>query len=221
MPDLPGLGWKMTKSPKWNTLIQIAASGLEGRAALATLTRREWSLYFSYLRQTPGQSAPSLFDIDVLEGFYNAQSGPLNSFFFRDQFYNTVTNGFIATGDGVTTAFQAQRFLVAGSGETGSGTSYAEPVFAFDTRSSFTYGAYTRPAGISPQAYLNASPTSASFNTETGIITFGSAPGAGVSITATFSYGFRSRFTDDSIDFKNIFGYYNSLDSLKIYQTRV
>lgn len=222
LPDLGGLSWGMKKTPKFNTLIQTTASGLEARQAEMTLTRREWELQFGYLRQTPGQSAPSKFEMEVLEGFYLAQFGPALTFFFRDQFFNTVTAGFIATADGSKTSWQAQRFLVAGSGETGSGTSYPEPVFCFDTRSSYTYGPYTRPAGVSPQLFDNGSPIASSFAAETGIITAtGGAPTTGHSLTATFSYGFRTRFSEDSVDFDNVFGSYNEMKSLRILQVRV
>jgi uncharacterized protein (TIGR02217 family) len=219
--DLPGLSWGQKRTPKFNTLVQTSASGLEARLAEMTITRRVWELIYGYLRQTPSQT-PTQFEMEQMEGFYNNQYGPLLTFLFRDQFFNTVTNGFIATGDGSTTAFQAIRFMVAGSGETGSGTSYQEPVFCFDTRSAYTYGAYTRPAGVTPQAYVSGSPVSASFNNETGIITLASASGtSGHPITATFSYGFRARFSEDNIDFDNVFAWYNSLKSLKIFETRV
>jgi hypothetical protein len=217
-PDLGGLAWTRKFTPSFNTLIQTSASGLEARAALMQLTRYAWELpYDGYLRQ----GAPH-YELETLQGFYANQFGPALSFFFRDQYGNTVTAGFIATADGIASSWQAQRFLVAGSGETGSGTSYAEPVFCFDTRGSYTYGGYVRPAGVSAQLFDNASAISANFATETGIITaMGGAPTAGHTITATFSYGFRCRFSEDSIDFENILGSYNQLKSLKILETRV
>ena len=230
MPDIAGLGWGQKVTPALNTLIQTSASGLEARQAEMTLTRRTWDLIFETLRQGLQQdlrgnalavASVTQQAVEQLQGFYLNQLGPLSTFFFRDQFFNSVTNGFIATGDGSTTAFQAQRYMLAGSAETGSGPTYAEPVFCFDTRGSYTYGPYTRSAGLSPQAYVNGSPTSATFNTETGVISFGSAPGATLPITATFSYGFRCRFSEDSIDFENLFGSYGKMDSLKIIETRV
>ena len=282
----------MKVSPKFNTLIQTSASGLEARQALMTLTRREWDLNWSRLCQSlqqdlrGNQLSVTQFAVEQLQGFYLNQFGPLSSFFFRDQFQNTVTAGFITTvqnpvsttgtassgsliltvasaagiflgwrpvGSGiqagtvvsainglvitlslVTTAplsstaltfydvtFQAQRFMVAGSAETGSGPSYAEPVFCFDQRASYTYAPYIRSAGLSPQLYDGSSPVAANFDPETGLITLtGSPVTAGHSMFATFSYGFRCRFSDDSIDFDNIFAFLHEAQSIKIIETR-
>lgn len=226
--DIQGLEWTMKKTPHFSTLIETSASGLEARQAEMLLTRREWSLSYATLQQTlqqdlrGNQLSVTQHAVDALEGFYIGQLGPLTSFFFRDQFFNTVIQGFIATGDGTTTSFQAQRFMVAGSAEAGSGSSVPEPVFCFDQRGSYSYGPYTRGAGLSPQAYVSGSPVSAMFNPETGVITLASASGtSGHPITATFSYGFRVRFSEDSIDFDNVFSYLHELKALKLISTRV
>ena len=206
-PDLPGFAWGRTRTPKLNTLIQTSASGLEARQALQTLSRREWKLDFNYLREgTPW------FDVESLEGFYLSQLGPLNTLLFRDQYQNTCTGQFIATGDGSTTTFQLQRTVQG----------YTEPVFAVDTRGAHTYGPYTRPAAVTPQAYVSGLPVSATFATETGVLTLATASGtSGNPITATFSYGFRVRFEDDSIDFDNLWAAVNEMKQLKLIQTRI
>lgn len=206
-PDLPGFAWGRTRSPKLNTLIQTSASGLEARQALQTLARREWKLIFNYLREgTPW------FDVETLEGLYLAQTGPLSTMLFRDQYQNACVGQSIATGDGSTVTYQLQRTIQG----------YDEPVFVLDTRGSATYGPYTRPAALTPQAYVSGSPVSATFANETGIMTLASASGtSGNPITATFSYGFRVRFEDDSIDFDNLWGAVNEMKELKLIQTRV
>jgi len=210
-PDLPGFTWTRKRAVNQNTLIQTSASGLEARSALMVLPRYEWTLPYSYLREgTPW------FDVENLEGTYLAQQGPLVTMFFRDQFQNSVTGQFIGTGDGTTTAFQAVRTIQGGDGQA-----YQDPVFGFDTRGSYSYGPYTRPAALTPQAYDNGSPVSATFTTETGVITYGSAPALGHNLTATFSYVFRVRFSDDNMQFDNVFNAWNTMEGLKLIQTRV
>ena len=134
---------------------------------------------------------------------------------FRDQFQNACTGQFIATGDGTTTAYQLQRTIEG----------YNEPVFVLDTRGSAAYGPYTRPAALMQQCYVNGVARAASFANETGIMTLTSATSptstAGLPITATFSYGFRVRFEDDSIDFDNLWSAVNEMKELKLIQTRV
>jgi hypothetical protein len=228
LPDLAGFSWTRKRASRWNTLVQTAASGLETRAALMTIPRREWTLPYAYLRE----NAP-YYEVEQLEGFFDNQYGDLLTFFFRDQYENTVTGGYIATGDGVSTSFQGIRFLAAGSIEPGSGVSYSEPVFCFDTRAVYRYPvggsgtqyAYTRPVAVSPQAYVDTgsgpSPTAATFVNETGVITFGAAPANLSTITADFSYGFRVRFSEDSFEIDNVQGSWNTNDQLKIIETRV
>lgn len=218
-PDLPGFTWGRKRATNWNTLIQTSASGLEARAALMLLARYEWTLKYNYLREAEApewDNNTPYYEVEAIEGSYRNSQGPLSTWLFRDQYQNSVTNQFIAYGDGTTTGFQAQVTLQGGNGQP-----YNEPVFALDTRGSYTYGPYTRPAALTPQAYINSSATSATFNTETGVITFGSAPASGATITATFSYAFRVRFSDDSIEMTNEFSIWNSLDGLKLLQTRV
>lgn len=205
-PDFPGFAWGRTRTSKLNTLIQTAASGLEARMALQTLVKREWSLDFNYLREgTPW------FDVETLEGFYCSLLGPLGTCFLRDQHQHQVAAQFIATGDGSTTAFQLVRTIQG----------FTEPVFCVDTRGSATYGPYTRPAAVTPQAFVSGSPVTASFAAETGVMTLSSAAGtSGNPITATFSYGFRVRFEDD-LEFDNVLAAWNEMKSLKLISTRI
>ena len=177
-----------------------------------TYPRWQWELVYSgYIRE-----GSPWFDFENLNGFYLAQYGPLSSLLFRDQLDNQVTGQFIATGDGVTTAFQLVRTF----------NGFNEPIYVVDTRGAITYGPYTQPAALTPQAYDNGSPITANFSLETGILTTGTllSPvpiSAGHILTATFSFGFRVRFVDDELDFKNVFNTYWQLDSLKLIETRV
>jgi uncharacterized protein (TIGR02217 family) len=46
-------------------------------------------------------------------------------------------------------------------------------------------------------------PETYSVDPNTGLVTFSTAPGSGLIITANYSYYFRCRFTDDSYAFEN------------------
>jgi|SRR5277367_5432194 len=214
-PDLGGFTWGRTRIIHQTTLIQTAASGLEGRAALQFLPRYEWTLPYGYLREYI-----PYFEVEAIEGMYMAMSGPLSTMLFRDQYQNKVIGQFIAYGDGQTKLYQAVRDVQGGNGQ-----SFQAPLFAFDTRAIYTYGAYTRPAAISAQAYLNGptNPVPATFNTESGVIAFdkGTVPGQGDTITADFCYAFRVRFAEDTLEILNELGSWNKADAIKLIETRV
>jgi uncharacterized protein (TIGR02217 family) len=50
---------------------------------------------------------------------------------------------------------------------------------------------------------ITQSPASYGVDPNTGLVTFETAPGSGLIITADFSYYFRCRFVDDSYAFEN------------------
>lgn len=205
LPDLAGIGWTRTRGASFKTLISEAASGLEARSALQSLPRWKWELPYSYIR-----TGTPYFDFEKLFGFFMQQYGSLTSFFIRDQFDNSVTGQSIATGNGVTVAFQLQRTMQG----------YTEPIFGVDTRGSATYGPYTRPAALTPQAYVNGLPVTATFANDTGVMTLATAAGtSGQPITADFSYPFRVRFADDHLDVKGVFSTWNT-GSVKLIQSR-
>jgi uncharacterized protein (TIGR02217 family) len=207
-PDLPGLAWEATRDQKWEGLVvQTSASQLEQRFQQQSLPRSEWTLKVNYLKM-----AASFQNLQTLWGFIGARGGGLNSFFLRDQDDSGVRGQFIATGDGTTTAFQLQR----------TWGSYSEPILGLDTRGSATYGPYTRPATITQQAYVNGSPVTATFASETGIMTLATASGtSGQFITADFSYLWRVRFSDPATSFDRLWSQVYECKTLKAIQVRV
>jgi len=56
-----------------------------------------------------------------------------------------------------------------------------------------------------PTVYLNGVVATGGYAVDqgAGVIAFDAAPGAGVAITATFSFSFRCRFLSDILDFNN------------------
>lgn len=209
LPDLPGLGISIKRTPKWDgLLVQTAASGIESRMQQWSAPKWSWELPINYLHVQAG--GVFFAEFQTLIGFYNSTFGGLTSFAFRDQNDNTTTSEPIGTGNGTTSAFQLQRTL------NGS----VEPIYIVDTRGSATYGPYTRPAAITPKAYINGSLASATFANDTGIVTFSSPPGGGTALTADFSYGFRVRFEETSMDFELLFSKIYQAQSVKLLQCR-
>lgn len=178
-PALPGLAWSVTKTPTWQTRIQRAASGRELRALDYPFPLWQFSLVFNFLRDNP---AGGFNELRTLMGFYLACQGAFSTFLFTDPTDDSVTAQEIGVGDGITAAFQLIRTL-------GGAIGFNEPILAPNTVTA---------------VYLNGTPTGGySVNAANGVVTFGSAPGAGVVITADFTYYFRCRFVDDSYQFDN------------------
>lgn len=211
-PDLPGITVGTTRAPDWSGLLkQTAASGLEVRQQQWSAPQWEWTLIFNYLRgykPSPGGSAYQ--EWQTLMGFINQQYGGLLSFFYRDPDDNQTTLEPIGTGDGATTAFQLKRALGGA----------VEPIYGVDTRGSATYGPYTRPAALTPVALVSGSPVSATFNGDTGVVTYASAPASSAPLTATFSYGFRVRFEEDKIEFIRTWQQLYEAKQVKLLQSR-
>jgi len=93
----------------------------------------------------------------------------------------------IGVGNASTTVFQLQRAM----GVTLPGGGFQEPIVAPNVVTAVYLGGITQ------------SPASYSIDSNTGLITFETAPGSGLIITADFSYYFRCRFIDDSYAFEN------------------
>ncbi|MBV9861882.1 MAG: DUF2460 domain-containing protein [Alphaproteobacteria bacterium] len=118
-------------------------------------------------------------DLQTLMGFFLARQGAYDTFLFDDPSDDAVFAQQIGIGDGSTTVFQLGRGLGG----------FFEPIAA-PNRVGAVYlngivqGGYRVDAG-------------------TGLVTFATAPDAGLSITVDFTYYFRCRFLDDASQFEN------------------
>jgi hypothetical protein len=179
-PALAGQGWSVHKKPRFATLVASHVSGREVRDALYENPIWEFELTFDGLDSSsgayPGLGANSL---QSLMGLFLECQGQYGTFLYTDPTDNSVTAGALATGDGATTTFTISRYL---------GT-FFEPV-----------GWVTAISNI----YLNGVNQASgwSLTTPTSLV-FGTPPGSGVAITATFSYAFQCRFAADDQDFEN------------------
>jgi uncharacterized protein (TIGR02217 family) len=206
MPDIPGTGYPVKRTQRWEGMLrQTSASQFEVRQQQQSAPRWEWDIPVNYLRSWRGFA-----EWQQLMGFYGAQFGGLLSFYYRDSQDNSTTAEPIGTGDGATTAFQLQRDL----------NGMIEPIYVVDTRGSAMYGPYTRPAALTPVAYAGGVVKPATFNPDTGIVTYTTAPVGGAALTADFSYGFRVSFEDDKIDFDQLMNGLYEARSIKLLQQK-
>jgi uncharacterized protein (TIGR02217 family) len=193
LPALPGLSWSRKKKPGFSTRVASHASGREVRVALMSYPLYEFEAVYAGLTSSAsafaGLGATSL---QSLMGFFLQLQGQFGSFLYADPDDNTVTGQGIGVGDGTTLAFEFSRALGG----------FAEPV-----------GWVTAIASV----YLNGAVQSgASYSLTTpNILTFSAAPGAGVVVTADFSYAFQCRFLDDQMEFEEFMSNLWKLESMK------
>ena len=174
-PSLAGLGWSVKRSPVWKTRAQQAISGKETRLADWSYPAWQWELTFDFLRATP-----SAAEFQSLAGFFNQCQGAFGTFLYADADDNAVTGQSLGVGDGATTVFQLVRAFGG----------FIEPVLAPNVVSAVYL------AGVAQ------SPSSYSVNPTTGLLTFTTAPASGAATAADFSYYFRCRFAEDTVDFE-------------------
>ena len=185
-PALPGLGWSVTKAPRFATRIQKAVSGRELRVLDQPYPIWVWTLAYSMLRDKhdtrgAGGLGAGFDELRTLAGFFLQQQGALQPFLFDDPTDDTVTGQSIGTGNSSTTVFQLVR----------SFGGFSEPTVAPNTVSAIYFNGVLQ----SSSGYT--------VDPATGLVTFTTAPPTGQAITADFTYYFRVRFADDTAEFEN------------------
>jgi uncharacterized protein (TIGR02217 family) len=198
-PALPGLGWSVSKAPRFATRIQKAISGRELRVLDQPYPSWTWTLTYALLRDKhdtrgAGGLGVGYDELRTLAGFFLQQQGAFAPFLFDDTTDDSVTGQSIGTGDSSTTVFQLVR----------------------------TFGGFTEPV-VAPNVvsaiYFNAVLQSASgyaVDATSGLVTFTTAPPTGQAITADFTYYFRVRFADDTAEFENFMYQLWSLKQIKL-----
>src|SRR5579862_8753295 len=185
-PALPGLGWSVTKAPRFATRVQRAISGRELRVLDQPYPIWSWTLTYALLRDKwdargTGGLGAGFDELRTLAGFFLAQQGALQAFLFDDPSDDAVTGQIIGTGDAATASFQLVRTMGG----------FAEPITAPNTVAALYFDGVAQ----SPSLYA-VDPAS-------GLVTFVAPPPAGQVVTADFTYWFRVRFADDTAEFEN------------------
>jgi uncharacterized protein (TIGR02217 family) len=175
LPD--GFQYASNAGPGFATIVQQSASGHEVRIARQSQALHRLSLIKAL--QTPAEAK-------ALKSFALERRGALHSFKVRDfSDFTSASDGetaptnldqVLGTGDGATTQFQlVKRYGYLGPNE------YTRTI--------------TLPVSGSVVCALNASPTTSFTVSSTGVVTFTTAPGIGVVVTAGFQFYVPVRFS--------------------------
>lgn len=169
--------------PERRTDVVQLANGFEERNTPWAHSRR---------RYDAGLGMRSLEDVEELIAFFEARQGQLYGFRWKDwaDYKSATANAdvtyldqTIATGDGVTTVFPLMKTYASGS------QSYARPI--------------KKPVAGTVKLGLGGTEVQEAidytFDTATGLVTFGFPPDAGVPVTAGFEFDVPVRFDTDHI----------------------
>jgi uncharacterized protein (TIGR02217 family) len=192
LPTLPGLAWSRRKKPAFNTRIASHASGREVRVVLMNYPLYEFEATYGLTSSASGFAGLGASSLQNLMGFFLQLQGQFGTFLYTDPDDNSVTSQGIGVGDGTTTAFGFVRALGG----------FAEPV-----------GWVTAVSHV----YLNGTPQSGgSYSlTAPNTLTITTPPGAGVVVSADFSFAFQCRFIDDQMEFEEFMSNLWKLQSMK------
>lgn len=168
--------------PERRTQIVELASGDEERNASWANSRRRYDVAYGIRRAD---------DLAAVVAFFEARNGRLHGFRFKDWGDHksclpsqtpAPTDHTIGTGDGTATQFQLVKRYSSGA-------------------QSWTR-AIAKPVAGSVTIALNGTPQVSgwSVNTSTGLVTFATAPGTGIAITAGFAFDVPVRFDSDALD---------------------
>lgn len=195
---LPGWGWSVTKAPEFKSREQKSVSGRVLKIIDQPNPIWHWTLTFPLLRDgydTRGGSVPGLANFTqfknefrTLAGFYANMQGAFGLFYFDDPTDDIVAAQSIATANGSSPSFQMTRFFgLPGRGisETITDPNAITAIYyngISQALTNFAFGTVNNPGLITDSR---------------GNITNGTV------ITADFSYFWRCRFEDDTLDFEN------------------
>ena len=198
LPSLPGLTWSRHKKPGFSTRVASHVSGREVRLALMSYPLYEFEASYSGLSSASApvaaQAGLGASSLQSLMGFFLQLLGQAGVFLYTDPDDNAVTAQNIGVGDGVTQSFIMGRTLGG----------FNEPVsYVTAVDNVYLNGVNQGAAGI---GWLFTPPN---------MLAFATAPGAGVAITANFTFAFQCRFLDDQLDFEEFMSSLWKLDSLK------
>ena len=154
-------------------------------------------------RYNVAQGVKTAAQLDALIAFFRARKGRAHGFRFKDWTDYSAAGQLIGTGTGAQTVFQLMKHYVSG-GES-------------ESRS------ITKPVSGTARIYLNSvlQNSGVSVNSATGAVTFTSAPGSGVLVTADFEFDVPVRFDTDRLAARlEQYGAYSWLD-IPLIEVRV
>lgn len=119
--------------------------------------------------------------MDAVIAFFRARFGKAYGFRFKDWTDYQAVGQIIGTGNAVLTAFQLNKIYSSG------GNSYSREI--------------KKPVSGTVKIYLNSVLQVSGYSVDltTGIVTFSSAPGSGVVVSADFDFDVPARFDTDQL----------------------
>ena len=164
------IAYGATGGPEFATSVVATASGFEQRNINWSAARGRWDVASGLKKQT---------QLDTLVAFFRARKGRAHGFRFKDWTDFKATAQALGTGNGTITTFQLIRTYSSGG--------------ATDVRT------ITKPVAGTVKVYLAGvlQASGWSVNTTTGIITFTTAPGNGVAVSADYEFDVPVRFDTD------------------------
>ena len=179
--------------PQFKTTVTTLASGHEQRNGDWQRARGRWNI---------GYGVQSKADYYEIFDFFLARQGRLYGFRFKDWVDFEATDEPIGTGNASDTEFQLIKTYGSGA------YTYVRPI--------------TKPVDGTLTVYLDAVATTAyTVDNDTGVITFDSAPGNAVAITATFEFDVPVRFTEDDLEIALQYVEAGSVPSIEILELRI
>lgn len=169
-----------TGGPERRTEIVTLTNGFEERNSPWAASRR---------RYDAGLGVRTLDDIAALVAFFEARSGALYGFRWKDwtDFKSCAPSEAVAfsdqtigTGDGAATAFELVKAYASGT------QSYAREI--------------AKPVAGSVRVGVDGGELTSGFTVADGVVTFDVAPGVGVAVTAGFEFDVPVRFDTDRIE---------------------
>jgi uncharacterized protein (TIGR02217 family) len=183
------LSYRAIGGPGFSTIVNEGFSGYEQRNRNWSQSRGKWAVSL----QTPTAFAGQRMQfIDLLESFFLNVGGKCDAFRLFDHKDHWGVGQPLGTGDGSTRVFQVQKTYTTGA------RSYVRPIKKLIGPPATDYQG--NPLALQLTVYLNGVATGAfTVDCTTGLITFNSAPGAGVNITASFQYHYPVRLDTDEM----------------------
>lgn len=189
--------------PERRTQIVELSNGAEERNASWANSRRRYDVAYGIRRAD---------DLAAVVAFFEARNGRLHGFRFKDwaDFKSCLpsqtpgpTNQPIGTGNGSATLFQLTKRYTSGA------QSWSR--------------AMTKPVAGTVTIALNGTPQASgwSVSTATGLVTFTTAPAAGVAITAGFEFDVPVRFDTDVLDVTLDLERLGSITSIPLIELRL
>ena len=188
-PAFPLLNWERTRSPQINSLLQKSVSGMQAAVQLQAYPIYTWKLSYDALR-----SDVAFLEYQTLLGFWNQMGGCVDTWLFNNWEDNAVAGQALGLGDGATKSFQLYRTLGG----------FTEPVLAANVLTAVYFNGAPQTIGAPP-----------AWSVSNGVLTFTTAPGAGITVSADFSFYWRCRFTADTVDIDTLWHKYWALKKIE------